>query len=236
MRKAWAAAIAAGIPALAAAQAQTAAEALSAHLTVTSDYVVRGVSQTGSDPAVQAGVEAQLPVGFFAGLWASTVDLDVARGGERAGDVELDLYAGYGVELPAPWSLVASLARYTYPQADDGARYDSTELAAALEWREVSLSLTWTDNAVGSEDAGLAWELTGERRLPRRLQGRAGVGLFYLQAFSEDYAYWNLGLSRRLRRVTLDLAYYGTDGTAERVWEDTAGSRWVGSVSLALWP
>ena len=58
---------------------------------VVSDYIFRGVSQTGEDPAIQGGVD--LTSGsFYAGAWASNVDF-----GDKT-DAEIDVYGGYRTE------------------------------------------------------------------------------------------------------------------------------------------
>ena len=61
---------------------------------VVSDYIFRGFSQTGEDPAIQGGVD--LTSGsFYAGAWASNVDF-----GDDT-DAEIDVYGGYRTEAAA---------------------------------------------------------------------------------------------------------------------------------------
>ena len=84
-------------PALAAAQ-------YSASLTLTSDYVWRGVSQTLGDPAVQGSFDYEHNSGLYAGVWASNVDFfDPSAPGASVADddnadLELDLWLGYAGE------------------------------------------------------------------------------------------------------------------------------------------
>ena len=78
-------------PASAADQAETAAAVDSMFdvafgAAVTSDYVSRGISQTGGKPAVQGYVEFDYGI-FYAGAWASNVDFGAA-------DAEIDLSVG----------------------------------------------------------------------------------------------------------------------------------------------
>ena len=47
---------------------------VSTTVNVTSDYTFNGVSQTGNDPALQASLDYAGTDGFYAGVWASTVD------------------------------------------------------------------------------------------------------------------------------------------------------------------
>src|SRR6476661_7863914 len=47
------------------------AGALTGNADVVSDYVFRGVDQTGTTPAVQGGVDYSFDIGAYAGLWSS---------------------------------------------------------------------------------------------------------------------------------------------------------------------
>jgi len=82
----------------------------SATVTFATDYVFRGVSQTDSKPAVQGSFDYKHPLGIYAGMWGSNVDDSVSKG-----DIELDFYGGYGVELFTNMNLDASVIYYYYP-------------------------------------------------------------------------------------------------------------------------
>jgi hypothetical protein len=66
------------------------AHPISANLTVASDYVFRGISQTNHLPALQGGFDWRPPSGFFASMWGSNVQLP----GSTA-TLQLDGYVGY---------------------------------------------------------------------------------------------------------------------------------------------
>ena len=53
------------------------------HVAVTTDYVLRGVSQTRGAPALQADLHYTTANGWYAGAWASTVDLNPGAGAAR---------------------------------------------------------------------------------------------------------------------------------------------------------
>ena len=71
----------------------------SANVTLTSDYVFRGVSQTDEDPAIQGGFDLSHDSGFYIGAWASNVDFNeedsTDPAADDAADMELDLKVGY---------------------------------------------------------------------------------------------------------------------------------------------
>ena len=61
---------------------------LSGYLVLTSDYVWRGVTQSDVNPAVQLGGDITFDSGIYAGLWASTIDIN--NGGDLGGRLETE--------------------------------------------------------------------------------------------------------------------------------------------------
>lgn len=90
----------------ASAQAQT----LSFGVTLTSDYISRGATQTNFGAALQPWIEYETN-GFYLGAWASNVDLG-------PDNVELDLYGGYRWSQ-GDLSLDVGYARYLYDSTGD---------------------------------------------------------------------------------------------------------------------
>jgi hypothetical protein len=67
-------------------------EPFSGNLSFVGDYRFRGVSQTYTQPAVQAGVDYTAAIGAYAGAWGSNVSGNQFLNGAS---LELDLYGGY---------------------------------------------------------------------------------------------------------------------------------------------
>lgn len=95
-------------------------------------YIFRGLSQTGRKPAVQGGFDWAHESGFYAGTWGSNISwlkenatLGAAAGGLPAGStagvygeggsVELDFYGGYKWSLPQDFTLDLGALYYWYP-------------------------------------------------------------------------------------------------------------------------
>lgn len=81
---------------------------LSGNVGVTSNYIWRGMTQTGDVSAVSGGIDYAHDSGFYAGTWTSNL------GG---GDHELDLYAGYGLKA-GPVDLDFGAISYQYPVSE----------------------------------------------------------------------------------------------------------------------
>jgi len=90
-----------------AAEAAAPAFTTSGNLAFTSDYVFRGISQTGGHTALQGGFDAAHTSGLSAGVWASNVNWTNTT-------LEVDLYANYGFSLSKDFSASVGYLAYVY--------------------------------------------------------------------------------------------------------------------------
>src|SRR5690606_34996521 len=77
------------------AAASTAHAGTSGSVTVTSDYLFRGVTQTDREPALQGGVTWTAESGFYAGGWGSSISWLADSDPAVSSQVELDGFVGY---------------------------------------------------------------------------------------------------------------------------------------------
>ena len=133
----------------------------SAEIGLLSDYRFRGISRSDEDPALQAAVTVFPTNGLYAGVRATTLSgkdslraLDPAFG--DLGDVELDVYAGYGTQLGGGFDLDGGVLYYVFA-GGDGAT-DFAEPYASLSYLIGPVSLTAgakyapEQEAIGDED------------------------------------------------------------------------------------
>ena len=123
---------------------------------VTTDYRFRGITQTLSDPAVQAGFTLGHASGLYFGLWGSNVDF-----GEGSPHLELDPSLGYATTLDGFSSkplLDVGVIYYNYPSESD---FNWLELYGKLSFKEVLTqgdailtNINYTNDYAGS---GLFW-------------------------------------------------------------------------------
>ena len=111
---------------------------------VASNYLWRGMTQTGDESAVSGGIDYAHKSGFYAGTWTSNV----------AGGYELDLYAGYGMKAGSV-DLDMGLISYEYPVAS--ANFREGYVNASLEMFNAGLAYT-----VSSDDDTTAEYSTGD--------------------------------------------------------------------------
>lgn len=175
---------------------------------VVSDYIFRGFSQTGEDPAIQGGVD--LTSGsFYAGAWASNVDFGDST------DAEVDLYAGYRPEV-AGYALDFGVVGYLYPGQPEGADYDYVELKAAASRAVGPATLGAAvyhspDFFGAAEDQATYAEINGAVRPADKWTISGAVGRQWVSS-DLDYTTWNLGAAYQLtRNLALDVRYHDTD-------------------------
>ncbi len=96
---------------IASAEGAFAKENFSNTLTLTSDYVFRGVSFTSEDPAIQGSFDWGYNT-WYAGVWASNIELPNSS-------VELDYYIGYADSTAGGLDYDFMLIYFNFPSAED---------------------------------------------------------------------------------------------------------------------
>ena len=180
------------------------------YLTLTTDYVFRGVSYSDSGPAVQLGGDVSFSNGLFVGAWASTVD--ISNGPSRQRDLEINYYAGYGFALNKNWSANITAVAYTYPGATGEIDYGYEELSATLNfddrfWIEYAYSPDLYRTGYTTQNI----EAYGELSLPHQYVFGAGIGRYDTSDLTgRAYNYWQAGISKAISIILLDLRYHDT--------------------------
>lgn len=123
-----------------AAEEESGPFSISGNITLVSDYRFRAVTLSDKDFAIQPTVTISHESGFYVGTWASNLD-DTPTYGE----VEIDLYAGWGKEIASGTSVDIGAVYYYYP---DG--------TGASDYWEPYASVTKTLGPVSAK-AGIAW-------------------------------------------------------------------------------
>ena len=175
---------------------------------IVSDYVFRGVTQSGKDIAFQGGLDYAFgDSGFYVGAWGSNVDF----GAQAAPDIEVDAYVGYNVDLSEKVNLDVMLTRYTYHGADSGyGNIDYNELITKVALADVAtLTLGYTNDYSNTGEnvlyanLGHSWDLGKEYSL------NAGFGRTF--ADFGEYNDWNVGVSKTFGPLEVGLNYYDTN-------------------------
>ncbi|BCT92483.1 hypothetical protein LYSHEL_15070 [Lysobacter helvus] len=183
---------------------------------LTSDYVWRGTTQTRGEPAVQAGVKVAGASGVYASLWGTNVDYGPAADAST----EFDATVGWGTALSDDWSVDVNLLRYVYPSTRID--LDWTEANGTLMFRDRAwLSLGYSREALGGDDAGLYALVGGRLPVNDRLNLELAVGHYFLQ--QRDYTHAQLSAVFALAGpLSLRFTAHTTDSNAKRIFGDNA--------------
>ncbi len=127
--------IAIAVAAATMAMSSIAAAELSANIGVTSNYMWRGWTQSGTEAAVSGGLDYAHESGFYAGTWASSL----GGGGE-----EIDFYAGFGGEAGGIGYSIG-LTYFGYPSATPDV--DFTEVNGSVSYEAFTFGLDYTIDA-----------------------------------------------------------------------------------------
>ena len=77
---------------------------ITANVTVTNNYIYRGITQTNGKPAIQGGFDYAHESGFYVGNWNSSITwvsdgYKSSSGGTLSAPLEMDFYGGFKKEL-----------------------------------------------------------------------------------------------------------------------------------------
>ena len=141
-------------------------------ITMTSDYVWRGVSQTSNRGAVQGGFEYNLAgLGIVAGLWGSSVYVDpvysigLSDPADPTSDpavivseasdlyLEVDLYAGLDFAVGANRDIGFRMlyTEYRYPGASSA--FDFDEYSVSLDLLDLHIDFVYSEDYLASGEA-----------------------------------------------------------------------------------
>jgi uncharacterized protein (TIGR02001 family) len=123
------------------------APAVTGNVSLTTNYLYRGITQTTNRGAIQGGFDYANPSGLYAGAWGSNISW-LTDAGIVGASLELDTYAGYKGSFATDYSYDVGFLRYNYGGEYAGAPSASTnELYGLIGWKWLTAkySRTFTD-------------------------------------------------------------------------------------------
>lgn len=190
---------------------------LSYNVGVASDYIFRGVSNTGGKGQVFGGVDATYGIGY-AGVWASNVDF-----GTPNPDTEIDLYAGVKPTV-GPVSLDFGVIYYGYDKDKNGApgSFSYVEVKAAGSTAvgpgTIGAAVYYSPEFPGKGGEALYGEINGSAPIGEKLTLSAALGRQevdadgYFGGVSSSYTTYNVGVTAAITdHLSADLRYSDTN-------------------------
>jgi uncharacterized protein (TIGR02001 family) len=217
-----------------------AADGWGGSLDFSSDYLVRGISRTEHDPALQVELHYLNSSGLIAGAFASNSQFEK----RDARDVELSAFLGYAWHPVEDWSGRFLYSHYAYPWNRRGREYDYDEIDAVLSyrgWLQFSLNyspntpryLMWPIDALKGESERSV-ELNLQRPVAKHLGVIGGVGYSYLGGpRGGGYVYWSAGAAYSFGSLSFSLLFVDTSSEAKALFYNAAAVRRV--LGTAVW-
>lgn len=228
------------------------AHRLGSRISLVSNYVLRGIEQTSSNPAVQGGMDYVHASGLYAGLWGSPVSRITDSGASdtaQYGSVstEIDLYFGFKNKFSADYDYDIGFIRYSYQgnysAASGFALADSAEIYAAIRYSILTLKYSYSvlDQFMTVRDAkGTNYiELNANYPIPntqyslsahvgRQTYTGASADAFEAMGRSASYTDYKIGAARDIDGYELNLSFSNTNASAFYTYAKTLGGNWAG--------
>lgn len=210
IKKSWLLGV--GLLGLAAAPQVTQATELTANAGLTSNYVFRGLTQTDDGIAVQGGVDYIHDLGFYAGAWASNVELTAGDKG-----YETDLYAGYNFKLNE--DIIFDVGYITYLYTSVNGDPDASEIYFGGSYKEFSLTYYLGDRDNGADYSYIDFKYT--MVLPQDYNLHLHAGTMDDDAANSDYHDIAAGVSKEFGGFNIGLTVTSIVDHDDSTMEDT---------------
>lgn len=183
---------------LAAAMIAPVAQAeVTANVAIQSDYVWRGVSQNAEDPSIQGGFDYAHESGFYAGVWAASVDFGGAE------STEADVYLGYSTEFENGFGIDVGAIEYTYHGSDGASDSNFTEYYLGVSYAGFGVTYYAGDEFDDNIEVSYGYDFED-----------AGLSLGATYGDYDTYSYYQIGLSGGFgedSKLGWDISYWDTD-------------------------
>lgn len=221
---------------------------LTANVGAVSDYLFRGISQSGGNPAVQGGVDFTHNSGIYLGTWMSSISwIGDTQGGSYP--TEIDLYGGYRGTFADDYSYDVGLITYNYlghgRNSAGSVSPWTAEAYGQLGWKFLSVKYShtispnfvgWGTTGAGSVnsrnshyleanaayDLGNGWGVSahiGHQWVKGFGSGDAGTAA---TGWMADYTDWNIGATKDVGFGVVGLKYSDTNAQGQCITGSTA--------------
>ena len=218
-----------------------------------SQYIFRGLTQTGEKPALQGGVDFSHASGLYVGAWGSNISwLEDYKSGAGLNSyydnssLEVDVYGGYRNTIgETGLGYDVGVLQYIYPghKLSATTTANTTELYGALsyKWLQAKFSSVVSDDAFNNEDGAGTYYAELNANIPLADSGitanlHVGRQKFDGHALDILYTYtdWKVGATKSFANGVNVGAYYTDVNAKNRAgyagWNSTDGGYKGGAI------
>lgn len=196
------------------ANAEKSPHIISANVSLLTDYLYRGISQTNENFSLQAGFDyAHTPTGLYLGSWASNIDF--------AESIETNIYGGISGAFGNGISWDVGGLYYLYAGSDAQPEEDFFEAYANLGYifsklkfePSIAAGLAWSPDFFGEDGNGVYAHSSIGLSLPRDFGMSFYVGHQHVEGdklsgpAGFDYLHYSIGLNRSFGPLDLSVSW-----------------------------
>lgn len=176
---------------------------VSGSVTLTNNYLFRGVTQTNENPALQGGITWNHDSGFYAGGWGSSISWLSDSDPAVSSSVELDGFVGYAGSFgESDLGFDVGANYYWYP-GDFPSGYNSPntlELYAGVTYKVLSAKYWYSTTdlfGIPDSDGSSNLDVAANWEFVPGLTLNAAVGKQWVNNYGDlDYSFWKLGVTK----------------------------------------
>jgi len=210
---------------------------ISGDVTLSSDYMFRGVSQTMSSPALQGSLSVEQETGLYGYLLVSNVDFTDSSDPADGGHVEFDFEFGYLHEISERAEITLAWTRYVYPGTKPGIDYDYNEWLGVLAIDDrYSLEIGYSRDVFAGGSPGISYVAGTGFDLTEQTGIEFEIGYYNLDpAYGTSYRYAEVSIFGNANFLDWRLSYFTTsDEAADLFYASTIEDRVVLALGVAF--
>ncbi|MFK8020539.1 MAG: hypothetical protein AB8B86_12265 [Pseudomonadales bacterium] len=175
----------------------------SAVLSVQSEPIYRGISESLNNSAAAINIDLSLSSNWLAGIGASSA----LSSGTQQRDRSITSHISYNRELGDRVVLGGAIVHRAFPGSIK--EWDFTEIQSSIRWdNSFAFTIAYSDNYYDHQTTALSTSLDWFRPLSARSYLTATVGSTYFDnTVISQYTYSNIGLGWRSGPITAELSY-----------------------------
>jgi len=134
-------------PAAAAPAAAPAAPApvFTSNVGLVTNYIYRGMTQTGGKPTIQGGFDYTPASGFYAGVWGSGISWISNLSAADSAGTEIDTYLGFRNTFATDYSYDVGYLRYNYPgNYGSNTKADTDEVYGLIGYKWITAKYSYS--------------------------------------------------------------------------------------------
>lgn len=205
-----------------------------ADLSLSSDYIYRGISLADGEASPQLKAWLGHQSGWFSALWLAKADIGGIVGESLSRDWEAEYSLGYRHLLNADWQVTVSNAWLEYRQDHLPRNADYQERRVQFDFQDnLSLSAAYTDSVWNTGHSQWVVAATARGHLPWRSVGEVEIGLVDLELLDGDqYHYGRISVGRPFGKNWVGVLEYHYSGNIDDVFNSSrTGSQFSVGVS-----